>query len=52
MGSSSALSTATTGATAETLAHRRQRGVGGEPVGVSSSTKPRHAAAMMKLKLL
>jgi len=50
IGSSSADSTATIGATAATLAHRRQRGVGGDPVGVSSSTKPRQAAAMSTLK--
>jgi hypothetical protein len=33
----------TTGAAAATLAHQRQRDEGSEPVGLSSSTKPRQA---------
>jgi hypothetical protein len=38
--------TLTTGAAAAALAHQRQRGEGSDPVGVSSSTKPRAARAM------
>ena len=42
--------TATAAAATVTVAHHRQRGEGGEPVGVSSRMKPRHAAQRTTLK--
>jgi hypothetical protein len=41
--------TNTTGAAAATRAHRRQRGDGSDPVGVSSSTKPIRAGQTTKV---
>jgi hypothetical protein len=41
-----------TQAAAATLAHQRQRGEGSEPVGVSSKTKPMHAAITKTLTSL
>jgi hypothetical protein len=42
-GSSVTATAKMTGAAPATLAHHRQRGEGSDPVGVSSSTKPRQA---------
>ena len=39
-----ATSSVTATTTAETLAHQRQRGEGGDPVGVSSRTNPTAAS--------
>jgi hypothetical protein len=44
-----ALSSSSTGPAAAILAHRRQRGEGSDPVGVSSSTNPASEIQIRKI---